>query len=428
VRCPVAHAWYARDGDEFDDAIDALRVDGEPLDARERLQLHLLNERARSDVDKAPASDENLVQISRARYVLSLPGAELVNALPIGWSDEDIERRLRGDLLSRTRATLARIHAVADAIARSRSKAFGDADDAFFVFSVDDLKWAHAVFWSRAMTLRFPRKGFTGGGDVDALVPLVDMCNHRAGSTATLEIVEDDAGDAFYELRAGVATKAGDEVFINYGAKGNEELLRCHGFVIPNNPCDVLAVDLRKLWLWKGDVHWRGDVAASEAEAEAALRERDLPTRAFLHRAVDGDAFALPDAMISAARSRYEMEDPRPGREKDAEKRLERRASAAIIRLVGEIFSLVGRGDETVDVEALCKKGCSGIEATGENADVACAIVRKSAVEISNAALRAALVWPSALEPGGDQAEDASENGPEKDKKRAREDDAWESD
>jgi hypothetical protein len=269
VRCPVAHAWYARDGDEFDDAIDALRVDGEPLDARERLQLHLLNERARSDVDKAPASDENLVQISRARYVLSLPGAELVNALPIGWSDEDIERRLRGDLLSRTRATLARIHAVADAIARSRSKAFGDADDAFFVFSVDDLKWAHAVFWSRAMTLRFPRKGFTGGGDVDALVPLVDMCNHRAGSTATLEIVEDDAGDAFYELRAGVATKAGDEVFINYGAKGNEELLRCHGFVIPNNPCDVLAVDLRKLWLWKGDVHWRGDVAASEAEAEA---------------------------------------------------------------------------------------------------------------------------------------------------------------
>ena len=56
VRCPVAHAWYARDGDEFDDAIDALRVDGEPLDARERLQLHLLNERARSDVDKAPAS------------------------------------------------------------------------------------------------------------------------------------------------------------------------------------------------------------------------------------------------------------------------------------------------------------------------------------------------------------------------------------
>ena len=144
-------------------------------------------------------------------------------------------------------------------------------------------------------------------------------------------------------------------------------------------------------------------------DPEAALRERDLPTRAFLHRAVDGDAFALPDAMISAARSRYEMEDPRPGREKDAEKRLERRASAAIIRLVGEIFSLVGRGDETVDVEALCKKDCSGIEATGENADVACAIVRKSAVEISNAALRAALVWPSALEPGGDQAEDASE-------------------
>ena len=47
------------------------------------------------------------------------------------------------------------------------------------------------------------------------------------------------------ELRAALrALSAGDEVCIDYGAKGNGELLRCHGFVLEPNPADVCVLDL----------------------------------------------------------------------------------------------------------------------------------------------------------------------------------------
>ena len=45
----------------------------------------------------------------------------------------------------------------------------------------------------------------------------------------------------------GCAVACGAEVLINYGAKGNGELLRCHGFVLDENPCDVYELDLSLL-------------------------------------------------------------------------------------------------------------------------------------------------------------------------------------
>ena len=53
------------------------------------------------------------------------------------------------------------------------------------------------------------------------------MANHRAGATTELRV-----RGGHFELLAGRSVKSGEEVFINYGAKGNGELLRCHGFVV----------------------------------------------------------------------------------------------------------------------------------------------------------------------------------------------------
>ena len=54
----------------------------------------------------------------------------------------------------------------------------------------------------------------------------------------------------------------GEEVLINYGAKGNGELLRAHGFVIDNNLADVLPLDLGPLLPSR-----RFEVTASEGSA-----------------------------------------------------------------------------------------------------------------------------------------------------------------
>ena len=39
-------------------------------------------------------------------------------------------------------------------------------------------------------------------------------------------------------------SEVGDELFLNYGAKGNGELLRDHGFVLKDNPADVYELEL----------------------------------------------------------------------------------------------------------------------------------------------------------------------------------------
>ena len=80
----------------------------------------------------------------------------------------------------------------------------------------------------------------------ECLVPLLDMCNHRAGCTTQVSI-EQSGGRSWYVIRAGRSLRRGDEVLLNYGAKGNAELLRSHGFVVRTNPADVCEVDLHLL-------------------------------------------------------------------------------------------------------------------------------------------------------------------------------------
>jgi hypothetical protein len=78
-------------GDDDDDpefksfvrALDALKVNGTPIDDRVRLQLHLLNECRRGAKSRWEP------------YIASLPGDELVANLPISWDDETLTRLLQ---------------------------------------------------------------------------------------------------------------------------------------------------------------------------------------------------------------------------------------------------------------------------------------------------------------------------------------------
>ncbi|XP_015694197.1 uncharacterized protein LOC102702856 isoform X2 [Oryza brachyantha] len=93
-----------------------------------------------------------------------------------------------------------------------------------------------------------PKSSNTESIWVEGLVPGIDFCNHNVKALATWEI--DSAGDvtgipsSMYLVLADKSfVKAGTEICINYGNKGNEELLYLYGFVIDNNLDDYLMVN-----------------------------------------------------------------------------------------------------------------------------------------------------------------------------------------
>lgn len=210
----------ARRGDADDAAfvaaLDALVVDDEPIDDRVRLQLHLLNERARG---------------SRSRwapYIRSLPGRELVGNLPVSWAcEEDPDELLCGlfdtHMFRKAHEDKSWLNKLSGALLEDPRNFPADA------FGPDLLLWAHAMYWSRAIRLKLPGGGFSSAsndGKTDCLVPLLDSCNHAWRSRH-----DTGRGAIGYSLVAGASTEAGDEICINYGMKDNGELLSSHGFV-----------------------------------------------------------------------------------------------------------------------------------------------------------------------------------------------------
>lgn len=284
---------------DFKAALDRLRgADGAPIDDSARVQLLLLRERAAAWTDGIRSGGR------WAHYVRALPGDELTRALPLSWSDENLRRRLAGtamhaDVLA-DRAALEHLsRALADANARARAPPDGEPtptptptpptppfpEDAF---GPDRLRWAHAVFWSRAIALPLPswsRGAGAGAGSDGALTPLLDLCNHAAGSRVSLR-----ARGARVQLVAERDVAEGEEVRIHYGAKGNAELLRRHGFVLPDNPADVCPLTLDEL-----------PVETTETGSET--RRADGSETFYLFRGMEAFGM-LPEGLIRAAVAR----------------------------------------------------------------------------------------------------------------------------
>ena len=257
IRCPVACAMTARDtrpSPDDDDATAAFKAALDAarprLDDAQRLRLFLLRERRLSE---NPPERPGPPPGRWASYARSLPGDELLDILPLGWSREDLARRLRGtpalDRAMEERAELERLERAArDAEGFSPLIDLGTASSSEGAAAAT-VSWAHAAYWSRAIALPLSafhasshsksgvsRAGSNRGGQ-PSLVPLLDLCNHSAGARTTLR-----ARGSRFELVADADVRRGAEVRIDYGAMGNAELLARHGFVIPNNPADTTRV------------------------------------------------------------------------------------------------------------------------------------------------------------------------------------------
>ena len=265
ISCPmrtvISAAETRLDLDEgmaaFAKAMDDVRIarggspEGDPLDDSTRMQLVLLRERhiAETNPSETPFEEQKGDEGDDARrsgywsaYVRALPGDELVASLPSSWSEPEIERRLSGtSLFAEVLAERAETSSLEAALARHPDAATRFPRRAF---DASRLRWARAAFWSRAIAL--PLAGWGRGrcgtgtrrssGDDGALTPLLDMCNHArdAGTEVTTR-------GATWRLVATRAFARDEEIRIDYGGKGNGELLKRHGFVIPNNPFDTCS-------------------------------------------------------------------------------------------------------------------------------------------------------------------------------------------
>ncbi len=107
--------------------------------------------------------------------------------------------------------------------------------------SLDALRWAHAVFWSRALVVPLNSRGKPV--QTHAVVPLLDSLNHRPGALQQLEAAGVGT-EARLVLRAGHAVGSGEPLVINYGAKANAELLLHYGFCLPTNAADYVELQV----------------------------------------------------------------------------------------------------------------------------------------------------------------------------------------
>lgn len=98
--------------------------------------------------------------------------------------------------------------------------------------------WSHLILLSRAFPEYIIDPQCHEGSVI--LLPLLDLLNHNAHS----KVQWYSEGDAFCLEKNGGITK-GQEVFNNYGAKGNEELLAGYGFVQEDNEFDYVALKIK---------------------------------------------------------------------------------------------------------------------------------------------------------------------------------------
>jgi hypothetical protein len=197
-------------------------------------------------------------------YIDSLPRSY---DAPLGFSDEELDKELAGTTAyAPAKAQKAHVKKMFEECVRPAMRELTQADNAAGSslhmlpdVSEEEFVWAFQTFWSRALAIPV---GAGGSMTVDSVVPGVDMVNHapRARANARWQHVEDssrpDGGYiALVSAPPNRAMKDGEEIFISYGDKSNEELLFTYGFALTDN-----AVEERMVF----HPPWADDTAHSE--------------------------------------------------------------------------------------------------------------------------------------------------------------------
>ncbi|KAJ3291545.1 hypothetical protein HK104_005969, partial [Borealophlyctis nickersoniae] len=227
-----------------------------------------------------------------APYLYSLPARY---SIPLWWEEGQVEVAFQGTNLKHVVEERRKLLKVGlDVVKRACGDLFESGS-----LTWDHLLWAYSAISSRA----FPRakvKTPTDGRDHAAegavevageaselcLYPVLDMLNHRRGERVEWRINEnrEDGGVTFIAMDD---VPEGVEIFNNYGAKGNENLLANYGFVLDPNPEDYVKVSLQIR-----------DASDPLASRKRALLPRLRPNRLlYLLFAGDDDTSIPPDLL-----------------------------------------------------------------------------------------------------------------------------------
>ena len=169
----------------------------------------------------------SLTRGEHAPYLATLPSEE---ALLCDWSDAELAELQSPRLADDARGMLPFLDA-----STARILPWTKGTEA-------DVRWAERMVRSRA--LLFDDGGFNSLGDLDspammALVPILDLANHRTPDLGEVEPVGLDPSARAVTLAAPRDLSAGDEITICYRYEGNEKLLLDYGFAeaLEGQPC-----------------------------------------------------------------------------------------------------------------------------------------------------------------------------------------------
>lgn len=279
------------------------------------LQDPLIGRRCRAMFDEGDVDDRFLMILflTVERLRSNSPWRPYIDVLPTSfgnplWFTEDELVELKGTTLHRASVLQRKnLQALYDDKVKFLVDELLPGDDSLREVQFEDFLWANSIFWTRALSIPFPRSYVFPGslGDqnyisvchncdfgaseegmgreafddrnggrhmdncvvlhkenndeisqsedgetlwVEGLVPGIDFCNHVLKPEATWDV--DRIGSltgipsSMYLLLANPREMEMDkEICISYGSKGNEELLYLYGFTIDNNPSDFLMVN-----------------------------------------------------------------------------------------------------------------------------------------------------------------------------------------
>lgn len=135
---------------------------------------------------------------------------------------------------------------------------FHTDDDLFKYFVEDEDKnnwtsfsnylWASIILKSRSFPA-YLLKGYDSRTDIKEdetmLLPLIDLINHNPSAKVNWSVdKKQDEPVAYFNFKSD-SDVGGDQLYNNYGLKGNEELLLAYGFVIDGNEVDTSALKIK---------------------------------------------------------------------------------------------------------------------------------------------------------------------------------------
>ena len=196
------------------------------------------------------------IRSDHAAYLATLPPPSSYNNIPRRWGDTQLESLLGGtSLLTRVRKDQSNLKCDYKSISSAWNEKGGKDESVAKLPSFEQFDDMFAAVSSR---------GFAGlgsdDGQSDAMVPLLDLLDHRRGTDAKKDVrysrrcsaKEGSGAHTCIEVVADRDLQPGSTLHDTYGAKGNAQLLNRYGFCIANNlepdgsSNDVVEISLKE--------------------------------------------------------------------------------------------------------------------------------------------------------------------------------------